>query len=108
MMGLAMANDRDWQRFLASCKRAYYCYTRGNDAGVVRLCKEHGISACHIRDVALTNKKPRDDFLPASELMNSTVRDIVKRGGDWKAMADDCSPILDSRTTREWENNNDV
>ena len=101
---MGMANDRyrDWERFLESCQRAYYSYTRGNDAGVVRLCKKHGISACHVVDIALTNRGPKDDFLSPSELLHNTIRDLEKTGLDWAKVTATCSPILNSRTTREW------
>ena len=101
---MGMANDRyrDWERFIESCKRAYYSYTRGNDAGVVRLCKKHGISACHVVDIALTNRSPKDDFLSPSELLHNSIRDLEKTGLDWTTATASCAPTLNSRTTREW------
>ena len=114
-----MESNRDRDRFVEACKRAFYAYTRGNDDGTQRLCRDYGISVCHIVDIALTNKGPKDDFLPPSELLHTSIRDLEKRGGilndplslegsdiNWTAVKAPCSPILNSRTTREWNGGN--
>ena len=109
-----MESNRDRDRFVAACKRAYYSYTRGNDDSAKRLCKEYGISTCHIVDIALTNRGPKDDFLTPSELLHTQIRDLEKRGGilndplslDWSDMTAVCAPKMTSRTTREWEGGN--
>ena len=96
-----MENDRDWDRFLTSCKRAYYSYTRGNDVGAQRLCRDYGISICHVVDIALTNKGPKDDFLSPSDLLHTSIRNIEKNGGNMNDLQS-LEGILETRTTREW------
>ena len=110
-----MENDR----FVAACKRAFYSYTRGNDDGAQRLCRDYGISVCQVIDIALTNKGPKDDFLPPSELLHTSIRDLEKRGGilndplslegsdiNWTAVTAVCGPKMTTRTTREWDGGN--
>ena len=48
-------NSSEKERFVAACKRAYFRYCRGDDAGVMRLSAQFDVPPDRVVDVALDN-----------------------------------------------------
>ena len=47
--------SREKERYVAACKRAYFRYCRGDDAGVMRLSAQFDVPPDRVVDVALDN-----------------------------------------------------
>merc|ERR1712037_580489 len=108
--------SREKERYVAACKRAYFRYCRGDDAGVIRVAGHYGFSPDRVVDDALDNRTETDNFLPPSHLLESSIRLLDRTGDifkhkdfvgdadlDWVAVSEACEPILTSRTAREWD-----
>ena len=48
-------DSREKKRYVAACKRAYFRYCRGDDAGVLRISAQVDVPLDHVVDVALDN-----------------------------------------------------
>ena len=49
-------NSREKERFVAACKRAYFRYCRGDDAGITRVSGQFGVTPDQVVDEALDNR----------------------------------------------------
>ena len=49
-------NSSEKERFVAACKRAYFRYCRGDDAGITRVSGQFGVTPDQVVDEALDNR----------------------------------------------------